>query len=217
MKTPRLPQRTISGPTSRPICPLSTLRDHGRPCTSYGHARLASDVAASVVVGGTLTPGRSLKFQGRYLLPLQPGLPGALHFSGHGSQDHVDSETGGAGIHLQDERQHVSERALAQMIASAAPSTRVVVLNACFSDALAESLRHLVDCVVGMNGAISDDAARSFAVGFYRALGNWRSIGNAIAQAIATLAAKRLPAEHIPVCRTRKGVNADRLFLPRSC
>ena len=150
----------------------------------------------------------------RHLNECQPTI---VHFSGHGSRPHGElGANGSAGIHLQDERQHVSERALAQMIASAAPSTRVVVLNACFSDALAESLRPLVDCVVGMNGAISDDAARSFAVGFYRALGNWRSIGNAIAQAIATLAAKRLPAEHIPVCRTRKGVNADRLFLPRS-
>lgn len=142
--------------------------------------------------------------------------PTIVHFSGHGSRAR-GQPADGAGIHLQDEHQLVSERALAQMIASAAPSTRVVVLNACFSDALAESLRSLVDCVVGMTGAISDDAARSFAVGFYRALGNWRSIGNAIAQAVATLAAKRLPAEHIPVCRTRNGVNADRLFLPRAC
>jgi CHAT domain len=145
--------------------------------------------------------------------------PTIVHFSGHGGPSCGDGgATRDAGIHLQDNRrsQHVSERALAQMIASAAPSTRVVVLNACFSDVLAESLRNLVDCVVGMSGAISDDAARSFAVGFYRALGYWRSIGNAIAQAIATLAAKRLPDEHIPVCRTRDGVNADQLFLPKS-
>lgn len=139
----------------------------------------------------------------RHLNECQPTI---VHFSGHGR----------AGIQLQDECQCVNAHALAQMIASAAPSTRVVVLNACFSDVVAESLRNLVDCVVGMNGAISDDAARSFAVGFYRALGNWRSVGNAIAQAIATLAAKRLPDEHIPVCRTRDGVNADQLFLPDS-
>jgi hypothetical protein len=102
------------------------------------------------------------------------------------------------------------------MIASAAPSTRVVVLNACFSNAVAESLRNVVDCVVGMAGTIGDDAARSFAVSFYRALGNRRSIGNAIAQAVATLAAKWLPDEHLPVCLTRDGVSADHLFLPSS-
>lgn len=160
--------------------------------------------------------------------------PTVVHVSGHGSGSagihfddgqhqpsppHRDVEVArGVGIHLQDERrsQYVSERALAQMIASAAPSTRVVVLNACFSNAAAESLRNVVDCVVGMDGAIGDDAARSFAVGFYRALGNRRSIGNAIAQVVATLAAKQLPDEHRPVCRTRDGVSADQLFLPSS-
>ncbi len=107
----------------------------------------------------------------------------------------------------------MSERALAQMIASAAPSARLVVLNACFTDTVAASLCHSVDCVVGINGPIGDAAACSFAVAFYRALGNRRSIGNAVAQAGATLAAKHLTAEPHPVCRTRSGVSADQVFL----
>lgn len=155
-------------------------------------------------------------------------LPTIVHFSGHGSAGNRIPKNGVcgphrdvdaavcAGIHLQDEHrsQYVSARALAQMIASAAPSTRVVVLNACFSDAAAGALCDMVDCVVGTNGAVGDEAARSFAVSFYRALGNRRSIGNAVAQAIATLAAKQLPGEHHPVCRTRCGISADQLFLP---
>ena len=164
----------------------------------------------------------------RHLNEWQPTI---LHFSGHGGSAglhfrdgpppatplHRDVEVAGStGIYLEHERrsQYVSDRALAQMIAAAAPSTRVVVLNACFSGTVADSLRNVVDCVVGMAGAIGDDAARAFAVGFYRALGNRRSVGNAIAQAVATLAAKQLPDEHLPVCRTRDGVSADRLFLP---
>jgi hypothetical protein len=145
--------------------------------------------------------------------------PTIVHFSGQGARSGGDGEpTGGVGIHFQQggESQYVSERALARMIATAAPSTRVVVLNACFSDALAEPLRNLVDCVVGMGGAISDDAARCFAVAFYRALGYWCSIGNAVAQAIATLVAKQFPDEQVPVCRTRDGIDADQLFLPLS-
>lgn len=108
----------------------------------------------------------------------------------------------------------MSGRALSQMIRSAAPSARLVVLNACFSDAVAEALCSSVDCVVGMRGKIGDEAARSFAVGFYRALGYRRSVGNAIAQAVATLAAKQLPDEHLPICRTRNGINADQVILP---
>jgi hypothetical protein len=166
----------------------------------------------------------------RHLNTLQPTI---IHFSGHGggspdiqvqdeqrraSSAHRDiGAVADASIQLQGEQrqpQQVRARALTQMIATAAPSTRLVVLNACFSDAVAEALRTVVDCVVGMRGAIGDDAARSFAVGFYRALGHRRSVGNAVAQAVATLAAKQLPDEHLPVCRTRDGVDADQMVLP---
>lgn len=64
-----------------------------------------------------------------------------------------------------------------------------------------------------MAGAIDDDAARSFAVGFYRALGNRRSVGNAVDQAVATLAAKGMPDEVLPRCLTRKGVDAHQVVL----
>ena len=162
----------------------------------------------------------------RHLNELQPAI---VHFSGHGSTGeignpharggpHRDIETArGAGFFLQDQHgaQYVSEQALAKVIASTALSTRVVVLNACFSASVAESLRHVVDCVVGMDGAVGDDAARTFAVAFYRALGNRRSVGNAVAQAGAALAAKQLP-DDLPVCRTRDGLNADQIFLSTS-
>lgn len=166
----------------------------------------------------------------QHLNDLQPTI---VHFSGHGGgaagiQLHgdgaaadpprdVESETdNGVGIALQGEHrevQYVQARALAQMIGSAAPSARLVVLNACFSDALAEELDDVVDCVVGMRGAIADDAARAFAVGFYRALGARRSVGNAVAQAVAALGARQLLDEHLPICRTRKGVDADAVIL----
>ena len=163
----------------------------------------------------------------RDLNELQPTV---IHFSGHGGSAGVDGHderrqprppraSAGVrvpGILLQDEQrqpQHVSARALTQMIGSAAPSARLVVLNACFSDAVAEALRAVVDCVVGMRGAIGQAAARSFAVGFYRALGHRRSVGNAVKQAVATLAAKRLPDEHFPICRTRDGVSAAQVAL----
>ncbi|HEX7840187.1 MAG TPA: CHAT domain-containing protein [Kofleriaceae bacterium] len=181
-----------------------------------------------------LSPGRDeLEFRSKWALSvdemmrhLNESQPTIVHFSGHGSPDNCARSDGGlhrelevagcAGIHLQDKHrsQYVTGRALAQMIASTAPSTRVVVLNACFSDALAGSLLSVVECVVGMTGAIADETARSFAVSFYRALGNRRSIGNAVAQAVATLAAKQLPDERLPVCRTRDGVRADQIFLP---
>jgi hypothetical protein len=165
----------------------------------------------------------------RALNELQPTV---IHFSGHGGgssgvyvhderqalrPDHRDIGAAVAvGIQLQDEHrrpQHVSARALTQMIGSAAPSARLVVLNACYSDALAEVLRGVVDCVVGMRGAIGDDAARSFAVGFYRALGHRRSVANAVEQAVVTMVAKQQSDEHLPICRTRDGVSAAQVVM----
>lgn len=65
----------------------------------------------------------------------------------------------------------------------------------------------MVDCAIGMPQAIRDDSARSFAVGFYRALGNRRSVGKAMEHAVATIAAKQLAYEHRPRVRTCKGID----------
>ncbi|HEX7839686.1 MAG TPA: TIR domain-containing protein [Kofleriaceae bacterium] len=141
----------------------------------------------------------------RHLMEADPSV---IHFSGHGG--------GSAGLLFQDEqgrRQPVSARALAMMVEAAARRPRVIVLNACYSAAQAEALRSKVDCVVGMDGAIGDEAARAFAIRFYGALGNRRSVGNAVAQGVAALAAKQLPDELLPCCATRNGVEASKVFL----
>jgi len=141
----------------------------------------------------------------RHLEELDPTV---IHFSGHGGAS--------TGLLLQDEQgqpQPVSARALALMVDAAARNVRVVVLNACFSATQADALRAKVDCVVGMDGMIGDAAARAFAIRFYGALGNRRSVGNAVAQAVAALAAKQLPDEHVPRCLTRDGVDAQQVVL----
>ena len=140
----------------------------------------------------------------RHLLDLQPAV---LHFSGHGNAS-------GLLLEGDDGRpQPVTPAALTQMIRTAAGTVRLAVLNACYSDAQAEALRDAVGCAIGMKGTITDDAARSFAVGFYRALGHRRPIGNAYAQAEATLAGKGLSAQAEPRCLARPGVDVDTLVL----
>jgi hypothetical protein len=166
----------------------------------------------------------------QHVADLQPTV---LHFSGHGSggsdtlvvdepQPRLQTQRdvvgwASAGIQLQDEQrkpQLVPARALRQMIWSAAQSVHLVVLNACFSDPVADELRRVVDCVVGMRGAINDEAALVFSKHFYRVLGNRGTIKNAVEQAVAALAGRQLPDEHLPVLRTRDGVSADEARLP---
>jgi hypothetical protein len=162
-----------------------------------------------------LTPGRDdFEFRSkwavtvdelmRHLLDLQPAI---LHFSGC-----ADAQ----GLHLQGDDgrpQPVRPAALTQMIKSTADTVRLVVLNACYSDAQAEALRDVVGCTIGMKGTITDDAARAFAIGLYRAFGHRRSVGNAYAQAEATLAGKGLTASAEPRCLARVGVDVDTLVL----
>lgn len=207
----------------------------------FGMNRLAFDEECAAIERELrMTASRDeIEFRSRWAITVDEVMrhfnetnPMVIHFSGHGhdgaeklqrasmSQRDVQitarNEDLPGGIYLQDEHggpQIVPTRALKMMIKAAAASARVLVLNACYSASQAKELRTVVDCVIGMTGAIRDDAARSFAVGFYRALGNRRSIGNAVEQAIATLAAKRLPDEHLPRCQTRKGVNAKQMFL----
>jgi hypothetical protein len=99
------------------------------------------------------------------------------------------------------------------MIEAATRNLRVVLLNACYSNVQAELLNGKVDCIVSMDGAIGDEAARAFAIRFYGALGNGRSIGNAVEHGIATLAAKRLPDDALPRCLTRDGIDAHDVVL----
>lgn len=161
----------------------------------------------------------------RHLNELRPTI---IHFSGHGSNtkgghsastwQHAsrDAAWSDNGLCIQDghgQPQCLDPRGLKMMVKAAATSTRVVVLNACYSAEHADELQTVVDCVVGMTGAIGDIAARSFAAAFYRALGNRRSVGNAVEQAIAVLAAWQIPDEHLPRCRTRNGVDAAQMFL----
>jgi hypothetical protein len=141
----------------------------------------------------------------RHLTEIDPAV---IHFSGHGC--------GSAGLMLQDRQgqpQLVSTRALAMMLDATTSRLRVAVLNACYSDVQARELSSRIDCVISMNGAIDDEAARAFAIRFYGALGNGRSVGNAVEHGIATLAAKQLPDEAVPQCRTRDGIDAYEIVL----
>lgn len=99
----------------------------------------------------------------RHIEALRPEL---VHFTGHGEPD-------GLVFHQDDGSfRAVSADELGEMFRSAAGSVKVAVLSACFTDAHAAALLAHIDCVVGTPGPLPDAAARSFALGFYEALGD---------------------------------------------
>ena len=107
----------------------------------------------------------------RLLLRYKPDI---VHFSGHGSES---SE-----IILEDSEGNskpVTASALSRLFSLLKDNIQCVVLNACYSEVQAEAIAQHISCVVGMSGAIGDDAAISFSEAFYGALGDGRDIKTA--------------------------------------
>jgi hypothetical protein len=91
------------------------------------------------------------------------------------------------------------------------------VLNACYSVEQATAIAEVVDCVVGMNDAVGDDAARRFAASFYRALGFGRSVRNAFDQGLLAIELDGLDEATTPKLLVRAGVKADDVWVaPRA-
>lgn len=129
----------------------------------------------------------------RHLNELQPTV---IHFSGHGG--------GSAGIYLHDEhRPRPVHRGVDAVAAS-----RLQLED---EQRQPPPTRRDVGAITDAGIYLQDEHRQQQHVS---ALGYRRSVGNAVAQAVAALAAKQLPDEHLPVCRTRDGISADQVILP---
>jgi hypothetical protein len=125
------------------------------------------------------------------LLDIQPQV---VHFSGHGTSDGelcFENVTG--------EILPVSPDALAALFEQFADQVNCVVLNACFSEVQAKAIAQHISYVVGMNQAIGDRAAISFAIGFYQALGAGRTIEDAYKLGCAQIRLQGIPEHLTPV------------------
>jgi hypothetical protein len=159
--------------------------------------------------------------------------PTVVHFSGHGAPGVAGEHrpdpaprrdvVSGLGHHGGEPRdglffqgpdgrpQLVSSKALEETFGAVEASVKLVVLSACFSDAQAQALLPHVGCVVGMRGSIRDDAARSFAVGFYGGLGERQSIAAAYKQGCAAISLEGLGDHDRPQLTVRADVDASKL------
>ena len=108
----------------------------------------------------------------RALLDYEPAI---VHFAGHGSHDGLMLEQQNGTENL------VSEEAIGQLFALFASCIQCVILNACYTESLAELISQHVPYVIGMKRGIGDRAAIKFATGFYDALGAGRSVEEAFA------------------------------------
>lgn len=152
--------------------------------------------------------------------------PEVVQFSGHGRGGAASGRKRGltepfasrpSGIVMQGDRggaeRVVSGRALANLFELAGKSVRLVVLNACHSAEQADAIATQVDAVIGIDGAIRDDAASVFAVALYRALAFGRSIGESFRLAVNALMLEGFDDERLPVLQAKAGVDLDAVTL----
>jgi hypothetical protein len=142
------------------------------------------------------------------LQALNEHKPQIVHFSGHGSEV-------GEIVLMDDNRQvkPVSVEALKMLFTTLKDNIRVVVLNACYSQIQAQAISEVIDCVIGMNTAIGDEAAITFAASFYRAIGFGRSIKEAFDQGKTALMLEGIPEVNTPQLLTRMGVDPSSVVL----
>ena len=160
--------------------------------------------------------------------------PTVVHFSGHGGEDvasaQLGAHTAGRDVVVDATAQHsglrgllfhghaggtqiVSATALKEAFGAAGSSVRLVVLNACYSEPEAQILLAQVGCVVGMAGSIHDEAARSFAIGFYGGLGERQSVAAAYKQGCAAISLEGFSGGTPPRLQARHDVNPEQLIL----
>ncbi len=142
------------------------------------------------------------------LQALNEHKPHVVHFSGHGIKS--------GEILLMDNNRKVkpvSIAALKMLFTTLKDNIRVVVLNVCYSQEQAEAIRGVIDCTIGMNTAIGDQAAITFAASFYRAIGFGRSIQESFDQGRAALLLEGIHEENSPEMLARRGVDPNSVIL----
>ncbi|GAA3837275.1 CHAT domain-containing protein [Streptomyces chiangmaiensis] len=133
--------------------------------------------------------------------------PNVVHFVGHGEAGQIVLET------MSGSSQPLSQEALGTIFSHFRQWLQVVVLNACYSAAQAETLAEQADAVIGMTDRVGDAAAIEFSAGFYRALGFGRSVEDAFSQGVAMLMVRGLADADVPKLMHRTGVDPAKLVL----
>lgn len=142
-----------------------------------------------------------------YVLQTRPDI---LHFSGHGMQD--------GSLVVKNERNEphfLSPATLVELIRIFQGEIRLVFLNACWSDVLADALiddAPSVDAVIGMQAPIGDESARVFSAAFYEYLARSESVSRAFDLARVQLMGMGSGYVGVPKLRATEAGKQMRLF-----
>jgi len=124
--------------------------------------------------------------------------PQIIHFSGHGTSTGelcLESTVGTI--------QPISTDVLTSLFELVANQVNCVILNACYSVVQAKAIAKHIPYVIGMKKAIGDEAAITFAVGFYKALGAGHTIQEAYKFGCVEIQLQNIPEHLTPIILQR--------------
>jgi WD40 repeat protein len=135
--------------------------------------------------------------------------PQIVQFSGHGEKSGALALVADGG-----QAKEVPPEALAGLFRVLRDNVRLVVLNACYSEAQAQAIVQEIDCAVGTTDEITDDHAIAFAAEFYRAVAAGRSVQKAFDLALVRLVGEGVAnANQLVRLLKRPGVKPDEIVL----
>lgn len=136
--------------------------------------------------------------------------PQIVHFCSHGRRDGT--------LILEDEVGRsffVQRKALAEFFGLFSTSVKCVLINGCFSSAQADEIANHIDYVIGMKNDATNEATFEFAVSFYNALADGRTLDFAFDYARRALDVKGyLPGQADPVL-IKKRNDVDGMIYPK--
>lgn len=134
--------------------------------------------------------------------------PHIVHFSGHGAP------TGELILKDKDGNpKPVKPEAIQSLFTILKDNIRIVFFNACYTEKQARAINEVIDCVIGMNTYISDQAATVFAASFYNALGFGRSVKEAFELGKTALMMEGIPEENTPKLLIKIEIDLSEIFL----
>ncbi len=136
--------------------------------------------------------------------------PQIVHFSGHGNEDEIATDTGQLG---QQTVQPLSFDLLVKTLAATDNPPDVIVLNSCKSSAAKKSLLLIAKVFIAMRESVSDIAAANFAQNFYAAIASGQSVKAAFEQGKVAVEAASISEADTPELHCAPGVNPATMIL----
>ncbi len=130
--------------------------------------------------------------------------PQIVHFSGHGNEDEVMTDSGKVG---KPSAKILSFELLAKALAATDSPPQVIVLNSCKSSSAKKALLSNAKIIVTMKTSISDIAASVFARKFYAAIAAGQSVKAAFEQGKVAVEAASISEADTPELFCVSGVN----------